>query len=123
MRAVGCEQGEFALIDVPSPEPARGQVLIEVLRCGICGSDLHARHHCDELAGVMTEIGYDGLMRSDQQVVLGHEFCGAIAEYGPRCSRRVPAGTPVVALPLLRRGTEVHATGALRAGARRVCGA
>ena len=111
MRAVGCRQGELAVIDVPSPEPAAGQVLIDVLRCGICGSDLHARHHCDELAGVMAQVGYDGMMRSDQEVVLGHEFCGTIAEYGPRCRRREPTGTPVVALPLLRRGADVHATG------------
>ena len=51
-------------------------MLLEVLRCGICGSDLHARHHCDELAGVMTEVGYDDFMRSSQQVVFGHEFSG-----------------------------------------------
>jgi threonine dehydrogenase-like Zn-dependent dehydrogenase len=111
MKAVGCRETKLEVVDLPSPEPAKGQVLIEVLRCGICGSDLHARHHCDELAGVLAEAGYDGFMRSDQQVVFGHEFCGTVAEYGPRCRKKVPTGTPVVALPLLRRGDEVHATG------------
>ena len=33
--------------------------------------------------------------------MFGHEFSGAVAEYGPGC-RKVPAGAPVVALPLLR---------------------
>ncbi len=111
MRAVGCTGGELAVLDVPAPRPGKGQVLLEVLRCGICGSDLHARHHCDELAGVMDEVGYHGFMRSEEQVVFGHEFCGAVGEYGPGCRGRVPTGAPVVALPLLRAGGEVHAIG------------
>lgn len=93
------------------PEPGKGQLLIDVVRCGICGSDLHARHHCDELADVMSESGYDDFMRSDQEVVFGHEFAGEIAEHGPGCRRSSATGTPVVALPLLRRGPDVHAIG------------
>jgi threonine dehydrogenase-like Zn-dependent dehydrogenase len=111
MKAVGCEGAELELVDLPDPRPGKGQVLIEVLRCGICGSDLHARHHCDELADLMADAGYDGFMRSDQQVVFGHEFCGRVAEYGPGCARREPTGTPVVALPLRRHGGEVHGIG------------
>ena len=63
-----------------------------MLRCGICGSDLHARHHCDELADVLSETGYDGFMRSDQRVVFGHEFCGEVADYGPGCRKASPTG-------------------------------
>jgi threonine dehydrogenase-like Zn-dependent dehydrogenase len=111
VKAVGCQEGQLQVVDLPSREPADGQALIEVLRCGICGSDLHARHHCDELAGMLAQAGYDGFMRSDQQVVFGHEFCGTVAEYGPRCRKALAPGTPVVALPLLRREGEVHATG------------
>jgi threonine dehydrogenase-like Zn-dependent dehydrogenase len=111
MKAVGCSEARLEMVELPDPRPRRGQVLIDVLRCGICGSDLHARHHCDELADVMAESGYDAFMRSDQQVVFGHEFCGAVREYGPGCRQRVPAGAPVVALPLLRAGGEVHASG------------
>ncbi len=111
MKAVSCRQTALDLVDMPTPQPERGQVLIDVLRCGICGSDLHARHHSDELAEVMTEAGYDGFMRSNQDVVLGHEFCGEVAEYGPACRRKAPTGTPVVALPLRRRGGAVHAVG------------
>ncbi len=111
MKVVSCERASLAVEDLPSPRPAKGQVLIEVLRCGICGSDLHARHHCDELAEVMVEAGYDGFMRSDQKVVFGHEFCGEVAEYGPGCRRKTPTGAPVVALPLVRRAGAVHAVG------------
>jgi threonine dehydrogenase-like Zn-dependent dehydrogenase len=111
MRAVACERAELAVVDLPAPEPAEGQVLLDVLRCGICGSDLHIRHHADRQADVVAEAGYDGMMRSDQRVVLGHEFCGEVAGYGPRSRRKVATGRPVVALPLRRRGGEVHPIG------------
>ncbi len=111
MKAVVCSDAALNVVDRPTPVPARGQLLIDVLRCGICGSDLHARNHCDELAGVLQEIGYDDFMRSDQEVVFGHELCGVVAEHGPKTRKRTPAGTTVVALPLLRRGSGVHALG------------
>lgn len=111
MKAVSCKEANLEVVERPAPTPAKGQVLIDVLRCGICGSDLHARHHCDELAEVMSESGYDAFMRSDQDVVFGHEFCGEIVEYGPGCRKGSPTGTPMVAMPLLRRGEEVHTIG------------
>jgi len=111
MRAVTCQDSKFEVVDLPSPEPGKGQLLIDVLRCGICGSDLHARYNCDELADVTAAAGYDGIMRSDQAVVMGHEFCGEIVDYGPGCRKWGRPGTRVVAMPLLRRGKDVHATG------------
>jgi len=111
MKGVVCENAKLEVADLPSPEPAEGQVLVDVMRCGICGSDLHARHHADEGADVLAEAGYDGFMRSDQRVVFGHEFCGVVADYGRKCRRRLATGTPVVALPLLRRGADVHPIG------------
>lgn len=111
MRAVTCTHAELEVVDQPSPTPEKGQLLIEVIRCGICGSDLHARHHCDELAEVMAESGYPAFMRSNQHVVFGHEFCGEVVDYGPR-TRKVPRpGTRVVAMPLLRRDKDVHGIG------------
>jgi threonine dehydrogenase-like Zn-dependent dehydrogenase len=111
MKAVTCQAAELQVADLAAQQPAKGQVLLEVLRCGICGSDLHARHHCDELAEVMAEVGYEDFMRSNQRVVFGHEFCGEIAEYGPGCREKAPVGAHVVALPLVRRAGAVHATG------------
>jgi threonine dehydrogenase-like Zn-dependent dehydrogenase len=111
MKSVTCTNAKLEVVDRPTPVPAKGQLLIEVQRCGICGSDLHARRHCDELAGVMADSGYDAFMRSNQPVVMGHEFCGEIVDYGPGTRKDLRRGTPVVALPLLRRGKDVHAIG------------
>lgn len=112
MKAVTCTNAKLEVVDRPSPAPAKGQLLLDMLRCGICGSDLHARLHCDELADVMAESGYHAFMRSNQQVVFGHEFCGEVVDYGPGTRRTPRRGTPVVAMPLLRRGNkEVHGIG------------
>lgn len=111
MKAVSCSNAQLDVVDLPTPVPAKGQLLIDVLRCGICGSDLHARRHCDEVAEVMAETGYDGFMRSDQHVVMGHEFCGEVLDHGPRTRKAPRPGTRVVAVPLVRRGQAVHAIG------------
>jgi threonine dehydrogenase-like Zn-dependent dehydrogenase len=119
MRAVTCTNAELEVVERPDPAPGPGQVCIEVLRCGICGSDLHARHGIDEWADLAARAGYERFGRSDQEIVFGHEFSGRVAEHGPKCRRSAPAGTPVVALPLLRGrrgvdtvGLSVHAPGA-----------
>jgi threonine dehydrogenase-like Zn-dependent dehydrogenase len=119
MRSVTCTNAELEVSDGPEPAPGKGQVRLEVLRCGICGSDLHARHGLDEWADMAARAGYSRFGRSNERVVFGHEFCGEVAEYGPRSQGSVPMGTPVVALPLLRGdegvdtvGLSVHAPGA-----------
>ena len=106
-----CENGRLDVVDLPAPEPATGQVLMTVTGCGICGSDLHARRYADAQADVLAEAGYDGFMRSHESVVLGHEFCGEVAAYGPGTRRKIPAATPVVAVPLARNGGDLHAIG------------
>jgi threonine dehydrogenase-like Zn-dependent dehydrogenase len=111
MKAVTCTDAKLEVVDQPTPTPAKGQLLIDVLRCGICGSDLHARNHCDEVADVMAETGYPDFMRSNQSVVFGHEFCGEVLDHGPGTRKTPRPGTPVVAMPLLRRGKDVHALG------------
>ena len=55
--------------EVPCPLPARGEVLLRVRACGICGSDIH--------------IAYEGITPTAfQPIILGHEFSGEIAEIG-----------------------------------------
>src|SRR3954447_1554184 len=103
MRAVVCQNAQLDVVDdLPEPVPARGQVRLEVLRCGLCGSDLHARHGIDAWADMAARTGYGRFGRSAERLVFGHEFSGTVAEHGPGCRRQVPAGTPVVALPLIR---------------------
>jgi threonine dehydrogenase-like Zn-dependent dehydrogenase len=111
MRAVVCQHAELEVRDVPDPVPGKGQVLLEVERCGICGSDLHARSGIDAWADLAERFGYSRLGRSTQALVMGHEFSGRVAEFGPGTRRRVTTGTPVVALPLLRGPDGVDATG------------
>jgi (R,R)-butanediol dehydrogenase / meso-butanediol dehydrogenase / diacetyl reductase len=53
--------------ELPKPSASAGEVVVKVHNCGICGSDLHA---------VQFGLG----LRPD--CVLGHEFCGEIAEIG-----------------------------------------
>nr|WP_090273882.1 zinc-binding dehydrogenase [Mycolicibacterium komanii]CRL66738.1 alcohol dehydrogenase [Mycolicibacterium komanii] len=111
MKAVSCERGTLSVVDLPSPAPARGQLLLEVRRCGICGSDLHAKDHADELTDVMDEIGYPDFMRQDTPVVLGHEFVGEVAERGPGVPKEFKPGAPVVSFPMVRAAGGVHMTG------------
>jgi threonine dehydrogenase-like Zn-dependent dehydrogenase len=119
MRAVVCQNAELKVTDQPEPVPRRGQVRIEIERCGICGSDLHARHGLDVWADLATRVGYDRFARSGEPIVFGHEFCGEVAEHGPGCRKSLPTGTRVVAVPMLRGfnsidllGLSVHAPGA-----------
>ena len=59
------------LEDVPQPKPGPGEVLIRVLRTGICGTDLHI-DAWNEWAQATIKPG----------LVIGHEFVGEVAELG-----------------------------------------
>ncbi|MDQ4052016.1 MAG: zinc-binding dehydrogenase [Actinomycetota bacterium] len=111
MRAVVCQDANLEVAELPAPVPGRGQVVLDVVACGICGSDLHARKHSDEMADAAAATGYAHAMRPHQRVVLGHEFCGTVADYGPKARGALKPGTPVVAFPLVRRDGGVHPTG------------
>ncbi len=111
MRAVVCRHAELEVADQPDPDPGRGQVRLRVHRCGICGSDLHARHGIDDWADLTAKAGYTRLGRSSDALVFGHEFSGEVVEHGPGGKAKVPDGTPVVAFPLLRGPQGVDGTG------------
>lgn len=114
MKAVTCHAGQLAVTTVADPVPARGQLVLDVVRAGICGSDLHARVHCDEVAEASSYAGYEGFMRSEDTVVMGHEFVGEVVDAGPGTGRAPKAGTRVVAMPLLRTDSGVHPVGLSR---------
>lgn len=75
--------------EVPDPRPQAGEVVIEVGRCGICGSDIamtsgspfdygHGRHLGHEYAGTVIELGEDvaGLAIGDRVAGLPQAGCG-----------------------------------------------
>ena len=111
MKAVVCRNKELRVVERPEPRPGSGQVLVKVLRCGICGSDLHVRHHCDEWGALMTRSGYTALTRSDQEVVFGHEFSAEILEYGPQTKRKLKPGRMVVSPPTVRHDGSIDLIG------------
>ncbi|MEJ6002959.1 zinc-binding dehydrogenase [Paucibacter soli] len=112
MKAVVCQNKQLSLVDLPEPKPEQGQLLVKVLRCGICGSDLHVRQHCDHWGQIMGRSGYRQLTSSAQPVVFGHEFSAEVLDQGPGGKKTgFKPGTKVVALPFLRVGKEIDAIG------------
>ena len=65
--------GKFEYTDVPTPEPKKGEVLINIKACSICNSDVH---------------GYDGTSgRRKPGLIIGHEASGVIAKVGEGVSK------------------------------------
>jgi scyllo-inosose 3-dehydrogenase len=60
---------------VPKPEIAPDQVLLQIKACGVCGSDMHF-YETDE----QNYILYPGLTKFP--AILGHEFSGQVVEVG-----------------------------------------
>ena len=75
----------LAIEDRPQPRPADDEVVIEVCRCGICGSDLH-----------MTREPAFGTRPG---AVLGHEFAGRVIELG-HAVRGLKVGDRVAVAPV-----------------------
>lgn len=72
--------GALSLENIAEPQPGPGEALLEVLACGVCGSDLHF---------------LDGTARTAYvPITPGHEIAGRIAQPG---TSAIPAGTLVVA--------------------------
>jgi propanol-preferring alcohol dehydrogenase len=63
----------LCLVDLPVPQPGRGQVLVRVKACAVCRTDLHV------VDGDLTE--------PKLPIVPGHEIAGAVAAVGPGVER------------------------------------
>jgi len=81
MKALVKARAEPGLVveDVPVPVAGRDDVLIRVLRTGICGTDLHI-------------YDWDGWAQANVPVplVIGHEFAGEVVEVGSDVADLVP---------------------------------
>lgn len=112
MKAVVCQNSELNVVEMPEPVPAQGQVLVDVVRCGICGSDLHLRDHCNHMKALLSRVGYGNNFPSQNDpIVFGHELCVEVLDYGPGCDRKLKPGTRAVAQPVLRIGNEIDLAG------------
>jgi threonine dehydrogenase-like Zn-dependent dehydrogenase len=91
--------------DVAEPVPGQGEVLVEVVACGICGSDLHYVHHAPAMQEVGSRLeGTPDLGRTPtdlgQDVFMGHEFCGRVLDVGPDTDGPA-AGAYVTSVPIM----------------------
>lgn len=61
------------LVNLPTPRPGEGQVLVKVHACGVCRTDLHV---------------VDGeLTKGKLPIIPGHEIVGTVADKGPGVER------------------------------------
>ncbi|MFD3926818.1 zinc-binding dehydrogenase [Streptomyces sp. NPDC058614] len=98
MRAAVLRGGTVEARIVDDPVPGPGQLLVRSLACGICASDLHFMDHPE--AGAYDDSGMSTYDR-DVDIVMGHEYCAEVVDYGPGTERRIPIGTRVSSLPVL----------------------
>ena len=81
------EKGAIAFTnDVPIPTPGPAEILIRVKAAAICGSDRHL-------------FNWDPSVRDwvNPPRIIGHEFCGEVAEIGPEVRTDLKAGDYVSA--------------------------
>src|SRR5216110_3384578 len=67
------DSAPLRLVDLPVPEPGRGEVLIRVEVCGVCRTDLH--------------VVEGELPPRKENVVPGHEVVGRVERLGPESGR------------------------------------
>jgi threonine dehydrogenase-like Zn-dependent dehydrogenase len=103
MRAVVMQDGKLRVEQIAEPAPGPGEVLVEVLACGICGTDLHCAAHGPEFNEATRSAFGIEVMDLSRPVVFGHEFVGRVVSYGPGTEGRIPTGSRVVSMPALLR--------------------
>ena len=97
MRAVVLRNGELRVRDTPDPAPGAGELLLRTLSTAICASDVHYMDH-PELA--IDDPTGRSLYDADRDIVLGHEFVGAVIGHGPGCTDQFAVGSRVTAMPV-----------------------
>src|SRR5262252_4389963 len=98
--------GRIAAVHAPDPKLTRpGDVLLELVAVGICGSDLH-----------YFRTGRIGDQKIDEPWIIGHECTAVVAEVGPEVSGLSP-GDRVAVDPLIACGS----CDQCRAGRRHTC--
>jgi (R,R)-butanediol dehydrogenase / meso-butanediol dehydrogenase / diacetyl reductase len=73
-------RGDVRVEDVPIPAPRRGELLLRVRWCGICGTDLE--EYRDGPVVIPVDVA-NAITGQRAPVTMGHEFAGEVAEVGP----------------------------------------
>lgn len=68
--AVFFKKHDLRVMDVEKPVPGENEVLIKIMACGVCGTDVHIYE------------GSAGATKPKPQTILGHEFSGIVSEVG-----------------------------------------
>jgi threonine dehydrogenase-like Zn-dependent dehydrogenase len=108
-------QGRLVVDETDDPRPEPGQMLVRILACGICGSDLHFLRHGETMVAMtdamLPSMGAQGMGMApidlSGDIVMGHEFCAEVVELGPDTTGPKP-GTRVVSVPVLFSSTGLH---------------
>ena len=103
MKAAIMRDAKIVVGEMAEPVPSEGEVLVKTLACGICGSDLHALKHGHDMVKTSLETGGPFVMDLSKDIVMGHEFCAEILEFGPNTNQTLKRGTRVCSFP-----TTVH---------------
>ena len=71
--------------DIDDLTPGPGQVLVEPIACGICGSDLHTVDHAHDLVAAAAAAGVQSFTAGfdpNQDLVMGHEMSCRVTGFG-----------------------------------------
>jgi len=101
MKAVVMQDATLQVQSLADPEPGPGQALVKTLACGICGSDLHMLHHCDDVLGGFQRGGIPLDFDAKAGIVFGHEYCAEILDYGVGAQKKLKPGTRVCSIPYI----------------------
>jgi len=74
---------------IDTPAAGAGEMLLKVKHCGVCGTDLHYTEDGTPVA---------------PGAVIGHEFCGEVADLGPGVAGHWRVGDRVVSMPFVGCG-------------------
>ena len=77
MKAAILRAGKMVVEELDDLHPGPGQVLVEPVACGICGSDLHTVDHAHDLVAAADAAGVDTFsagFNPDEDLVMGHEL-------------------------------------------------
>lgn len=108
MRAAVLRHGKVEVRTIGDPTPGPGQVLVRSLACAVCASDLHYMDHPE--AGADDDSGWS-TYDQNVDIVMGHEYCAEIVDYGPGSERPLPIGTRVSSRPVMFAGGSMKIIG------------